>query len=55
MFFGHDHSNDYMTYFYGMLRSPLSFLDLTLAYGRKTGYGCYNPPKGYALSLGFIS
>lgn len=36
LFVGHDHSNDYVNDFEGFL----------LGYGRKTGYGCYGPPKG---------
>ena len=34
---GHDHSNDFVADFEGIL----------LGYGRKTGYGCYGPPRGY--------
>jgi len=34
---GHDHDNDY----YGM------YYNITLAYGRKTGYGAYGPPPGW--------
>jgi len=32
---GHDHNNDY----YG------NYDGINLAYGRKTGYGCYGPDK----------
>jgi len=34
---GHDHDNDYFGDYY----------DITLAYGRKTGYGAYGPPAGW--------
>jgi len=34
---GHDHNNDYYGSYYG----------ITLAYGRKTGYGGYGPPDGW--------
>jgi len=34
---GHDHNNDY----YGV------YHNITLAYGRKTGYGAYGPPPGW--------
>lgn len=37
LFCGHDHSNDYVNDFEGIL----------LGYGRKTGYGCYGPAEGY--------
>jgi hypothetical protein len=33
---GHDHDNDFYGEYEGIL----------LAYGRKTGYGGYGPPKG---------
>jgi pre-mRNA-splicing factor SYF1 len=33
----HDHNND----FYG------DYYNVTLAYGRKTGYGGYGPPPGW--------
>jgi len=34
---GHDHNNDYFGDYYG----------ITLAYGRKSGYGGYGPPDGW--------
>src|SRR5690349_17783313 len=34
---GHDHDNDY----YG------DYFNITLSYGRKTGYGAYGPPPGW--------
>lgn len=40
VFVGHDHSNDYVNEFEGMI----------LGYGRKTGYGCYGPPKGFGCA-----
>ena len=36
LFVGHDHINDYVVDYEGLL----------LGYGRKTGYGCYGPAPG---------
>ena len=41
LFVGHDHANDSVNEYEG----------LYIGYGRKTGYGCYGPPKGYAIII----
>ena len=41
LFVGHDHANDYVNEYEG----------LYIGYGRKTGYGCYGPPEGYAIII----